>query len=204
MKKLFEYLKLSATAAELAWKIFTFGVVVTGGTTAAALAAGTDFFKNLGPLAWLAVAIVAALAFAIILYLVAAAASARASATLTTALASRPSSVNPLLSNFEDLVIPIEALRLPGISVHDHKSFRRCKFVGPGALALLGGTFLRSSFNNPGHLLPLPEEVFLTGVTALRGCTVEDCGFYSVTLLVPKQMVSTFESSIPGVQVAKY
>ena len=204
MKKLLEYLKLSANATELAWKVFTFAVVAAGGTTAGVLAAGSDLFRNAGPLAWLAVSIVAALVFAVVLYLVAAAASARASATLTTALASRPSSVNPLLSNFEDLVIPIEALRLPGISVHVHKSFRRCKFVGPGALALLGGTFVRSNFNNPGHLIPLPEEIFLTGITALRGCTVEDCEFYSVTLLVPKQMASTFESSVPGVQVAKY
>lgn len=204
MKKLFEYLKLSASAAELAWKVFTFVVVAAGGTTAAVLAAGSELFKNAGPLAWLAVAITAALVFAMVLYLVAAASSARASAMLTTALSSRPSSINPLLRNFEDLVIPIEALRLPGMSVHDHKSFRRCKFVGPGALALLGGTFVRSNFNNIGHLIPLPEEIFLTGITALRGCTVEDCDFYSVTLLVPKEMASTFESAVSGVQVAKY
>lgn len=204
MKKLIEYLSLSASAAEVAWKVFAFVVVAAGGTTAGVLAAGTELFRRLGPLSWFGVAVLAALILAAALYLVAAASSARASAALATALSSRPSMVNPLLKSFEDLIIPVESLRLPGTPVHEYKSFRRCKFVGPGALALLGGTFVRSGFNNAGHVLLLPDQVFLTGITVLKGCTVEDCEFISVTLLVPKQVAVEMEKSIPGMQVAKY
>ncbi len=204
MKQIFDYLKLSASAADLAWKLFAFIVVAAGGTTAGVLAAGSALFGQAGWLAWFGISILAALAFSLIVYLVAAATEARASAAFSTALAGRPSSVNPLQKSFEDLIIPIESLKQPGTPVHEYKSFRRCKFVGPGALALLGGTFVRSGFNNSGHILTLPDQVFITGITVLKECTVEDCEFFSVTILVPKNIAKTFAESIPGIQVAKY
>jgi len=201
MKKLLEFLKLSASTAELAWKLFTFVVVLAGGTTAGVLAAGTDLFQKAGPLAWFSIGVAIALVFAVILYLVAASSRARAEASFTTALASRPSSINPLQKSFEDLVISIESLRLPGSPVHEYKSFRRCKFVGPGALALLGGTFVRSGFHNTGHILTLPDNIFLTGISVLKDCTVEDCEFFTVTLLVPKASAQSM-AAIPGIQIA--
>lgn len=204
MKQLFDYLKLSASTTELAWKLFTFIVVAAGGTTAGVLAAGSILFGQAGWLAWFGIGLLAALAFALIVYLVAAATKARASAAFSTAMASRPSAVNPLQKSFEDLIIPIESLKLPCTPVHEYKSFRRCKFVGPGALALLGGTFVRSGFNNSGHILTLPEQAFITGITVLKECTVEDCEFFSVTIMVPKNIAATMAASVPGIQVAKY
>jgi len=202
MKQLLEYLKLSASAAEIAWKAFTFIVLAAGGTTAGILAAGSELFRETGWLAWFAIGVAAALSFATILYLVSAASRARAEAALSTAMASRPSSVNPLAKSFEDLVIPIESLKLPGQPVHEYKSFRRCKFVGPGALALLGGTFVRSEFNNSGHILTLPDNTFITGITVLKECTVENCEFITVTILVPKNVAEEFKSKVPGLLVA--
>ena len=202
MKKILDYFQLSASAAELAWKLFTFAVLAAGGTTAGVLAAGTSLFQSAGWLAWFAIGIAAALSFAAILYLVSAASRARAAAALSTAMASRPSGVNPLAKSFEDLIIPIESLKLPGQPVHEYKSFRRCKFVGPGALALLGGTFIKSGFNNSGHILTLPDKTFITGITVLKECTVEDCEFITVTILVPKNVAEEFRNKVPGILIA--
>ena len=120
MKHIIDYLKLSASAAELAWKLFAFIVVAAGGTTAGVLAAGSTLFGQAGWLGWFGIGILGAFAFSLIVYLVAAAAKARASAAFSTALASRPSSVNPLLKSFEDLIIPIESLKQPGTPVHEY------------------------------------------------------------------------------------
>jgi hypothetical protein len=203
MKKWLDYLKLSASAADSAWKLFTVIVLATGGTTAAVLAKSSALFREAGWLIWFAIGLLAALAFGILLYLVSAASRARAEAALSTALASRPSAVNPLAKSFEDLVIPIESLKLPGLNVHEYKSFRRCKFVGPGALALLGGHFVQSNFINIGHILPLPDKIFITGITVLKDCTVENCEFLTVTILVSRNEAETMKKALPGIQIAE-
>ncbi len=201
MKKLLGLIKTSASTAELLWKIFTFLVVLSGGTTATVLAAGTTLFGNAGPIAWMGIGLIFSLAFGLTLFLVAGAFKAKAEGVLLTSLSSKSSSINPLQRSFEDLIIPIEALRLPGASIHEYKHFRRCKFVGPGAIAILGGTFVKGNFNNIGHVLTLPEEIFLTGVTALKNCTVEECDFYSVTILVPRKSADSFKT-VPGIKIA--
>lgn len=201
MKKILEFLKLSTTAAELSWKVFTFVVVFAGSTTASVLAAGTELFQQLGPLAWFAVAVVAALLFTLILYLFTMSVRARAEANLATALSAKPSPINPLNRSFEDLIIPIEALRLPGASLHERKHFRRCKFVGPGALAFLGCHFVKIGFHDAGHILTIPDGTLITGICALKECTIEECEFFAVTLLVPRLDAEVYKA-IPGAQVA--
>lgn len=203
MKQWLDYIKLSASAAETAWQIFTFVVIATGGTAAGVLASGSALFLDAGWIAWFGIGLVSALAFALSLYLVSAASKARADAALSTAMASHPSAVNPLAKSFEDLVIPIESLKLPSLPVHEYKSFRRCKFVGPGAVAISGGTFVQSTFNNIGHILPLPDKIFITGITVLKDCTVEDCEFINVTILLPSQAAEMMKKSVPGVLVAE-
>ena len=201
LKKLLEYLRLSVSTADMAWKIVTFIVVIGGGTTAGLLAAGSQLFQQAGPLAWLMVALVAGLVISLIVFLVRASQRAGAEASIATAVASKASQVNPLLSSFADLVIQMEALHLPGQQLHKHKQFRRCKFVGPGTVALLGGTFVNSSFSNAGHILTIPENTMLTGVTVFENCTVEDCEFMSVTIMIPRTSAPQF-AQIPGVQIA--
>jgi hypothetical protein len=202
MKRLLEYFSLSVSAADAAWKVFAFLVIAAGSTTAGVLAAGSALLGSAGWLVWFSVAVAAGLAFCLMLYLVAAASQARAAASLSTAMASRPNVVNPLAKSFEDMVIPIESLKLPGMQVHEYKSFQRCKFVGPGAMAFLGGTFVMSRFNNIGQVLTLPEEVSITGITVLKECTLQDCEFITVSILVPKQTAEQMKKSIPGIQIA--
>jgi hypothetical protein len=90
---------------------------------------------------------------------------------------------------------------LPGKQVHEHKQFKRCKFVGPGAVALMGGTFVRSGFYEIGHILTVPDNIYITGITVLVNCTVEDCEFYQTTVVVPRAQADALRQ-IPGVQVA--
>jgi hypothetical protein len=200
LKKFFEFLRLSVTTAGAVWKVVTFLIILAGGTTAGVLAAGTQLFKSFGPLASFAAALLAALVTALILFLVRKSQNAAAQANLATALASRPSEVNPLLKTFEDAIIPIHALRLPGAPVHRYKHFRRCKFVGPGAMALFGGTFVQSKFQECGDLLTLPDAM-ITGLTVLQDCTVEDCEFYQITLFFPRNAAEQIRRGLPGAVV---
>jgi hypothetical protein len=202
MNKFFKYLRLSVWTADLAWKVVTFVVVTAGGTTAGILAASSQLFHAWGALAWFAVGIIAAVAISLIVFLVRAAQRAAAEAALATAMATKPSSVNPLLTSFSDQVIPMAALHIPGRQVHQHKQFRRCKFVGPGALALLGGTFVNSSFKEAGHVLTIPENTVITGITVFENCTVEDCEFFQITLLIPRASAAQFAAGIPGASIA--
>ncbi|MGO9116309.1 MAG: hypothetical protein ACLQPD_01730 [Desulfomonilaceae bacterium] len=202
MKKVLEGLRLSVWTADTAWRILTFLIVIGGGTTAGVLASTTVLFRALGPLAWLGVGLACSLLISLIIYLFRAAQLAAAQAALATAFASRPSYVNPLLTSFAELIIPMATLHLPREQLHQRKQFRRCKFVGPGALTLLGGTIVRCSFKESGHVLTVPDHTMLTGVTVFEGCTIEDCEFIAVTIIIPRSMASQLAEGIPGVQIA--
>jgi hypothetical protein len=201
MKKLLDSLKLTIWTAEFAWKIVTFIVVAAGGTTAGLLASGLEVFHGLGWLAWYAIGLLAALVTASIIYLVRAAQRAAADTAVANAIAAKPTQINPLASSFSDAVIYVSDLHLPARQVHEHKQFRRCKFVGPGAIALIGGTFVRSGFYDTGHILTIPDNTFVTGITVLMNCTVEDCEFFKTTILVPRSQADAIRQ-IPGIQVA--
>lgn len=201
MKKLLEYFKLTVWTADFAWKAFTFIVVAAGGTTAGVLASGLQIFATFGWLAWFGIGLLAALTTALTVYLVRAAQRSAAEAVLANALAAKSTQINPLHSSFSDAIIHLSDLHLPGKQVHQHKQFKRCKFVGPGAIALLGGTFVRSGFYETGHVLTVPENTLITGITVLLNCTVEDCEFYQTTLLIPRAQADALRQ-VPGIQIA--
>lgn len=110
--------------------------------------------------------------------------------------------VNPLEESFKDLIIPVESLRLPLTQLQENKHFRRCKFVGPGTIAFLGSTFRNTGFLDCGDILPVPEGTYLTGVVALKNCTVEDCEFIRVTLLLSEKDADYMAQQVPGAHVA--
>lgn len=201
MKKFIDGLRLTVWTVEFMWKVITFLIVAAGGTTAAVLATGVQAFKEVGYLAWFGVGLVAALLTALTVFLVRSAQRAAAEATLANALATNRTGINPLHASFSDEVIYLADLHLPGKQVHEHKQFRRCKFVGPGAIALMGGTFVNSNFNDIGHILTVPDNTYVTGITVLLNCTVEDCEFFRTTILVPRSQAEHLKK-IPGVQVA--
>jgi hypothetical protein len=201
MKTFLNSLRLTVWTAEFLWKAVTFVIVAAGGTTAGVLAAGLQVFHGFGWLAWYGVGLLAALITALIIYLVRAAQRAAAEASVATAIAAKSTRINPLRASFSDEVIHVADLHLPGKQVHEHKQFRNCKFVGPGAILLLGGTFVRSGFHEVGHILTVPDNTLVTGITVLQNCTVEGCEFYRTTLLVPRNQAAALQQ-VPGVQVA--
>lgn len=195
-RRFFDWIKIFETnmsAAEWAWRIITLLVLAAGGTTAGLLAMGTEVFRSLGYVAWVGIGLLAVLLMAVILYLVRLSALKTAQAEYTRAMAGRTGSINPLLSSFTDLIIPIEDLRLPGKLLHAHKQFKRCKFVGPGAIAIMGGTYINDGFFDSGDVIVLPDPVVLTGIPLFLNCTVEQCEFYRVTLLANKPVAQAFK-----------
>ncbi|SOE92881.1 hypothetical protein SAMN05414139_05642 [Burkholderia sp. D7] len=201
MRKLLDYARISVSSAEFAWKLLTIAIVLGGGTTAGFLAASSQLARALGPLVWFGIALISGFIISLIFYFARAAQLAGAQAMLATSMVSKPSEVNPLWSSFTDLVIPMASLHLPGQQLHQHKQFRRCKFVGPGAVALMGGTFVRINFHDTGHILTIPDNTIISGTTIFQNCTVEDCDFYQVTLMIPRSNAAGF-AAIPGAQVA--
>lgn len=202
-RKLHDALSLFDTtlsSAEWAWRIVVLIAIGGSGTAGGFIARATPFLKTLGPLYWLAVGLVTSLVTALILYLVKAANHKQSLTDLNASLAAPRNTINPLAHNFSDVIIPVEDLRLPTQQLHENKLFKRCKFVGPATLAIQGGTYVNSRFNECGDIIALPDGVYLTGVTALRNCTVEECEFVQVTILTDQNTAKGF-AQIPGARV---
>ena len=109
------------------------------------------------------------------------------------ALARPHSVVNPLADSFVNQIIKLPDLYLPRRQVHTNKQFKRCKIVGPGAIAILGGSYVRTGFVEAGSIIVLPEHTLLTGVLVLENCIVEECEFIGVTVLTNKQAGEQFK-----------
>jgi hypothetical protein len=183
--------------AEVAWKFITFLLVLAGFTTTALIAKGTELFGKAGSLGWIVVGLGAGLVVAIIMRLVASASHKNAEAEYVRAMSREKVAINPLSDSFVDRIIPIEDLRLPTLQLHHHKQFKRCQFVGPGAIALIGGTISHNNFIECGDFIKLEENTMLTGIVVLKGCTVELSDFHRITILAHEQMIQAFKSQIP-------
>jgi hypothetical protein len=188
------------SAAEWAWRIVVFVFVGAGGTVTAFVAKADPVLKELGPIYWIGVGAIAALVISVILYLIKSSQLKQSEADLNRALAVPRSTINPLLNSFTDSIIPVEDLRLPRTQLHENKHFLRCKFVGPAALAILCGIYVRSNFLDSGDVIALPENVALSGIVVLKNCTVEDCEFIRTTILVD-QVTAKGIAAVPGAQV---
>lgn len=180
------------SAAEWAWRIITLVVVAGGGTTAGLLAQGTQLFEGLGAIGWLGIGLITALVLATIFMLVNMGRRQSAEANYMLALSQVRSKINPLADSFSGQVIYLPDLYLPRRQVHSNKQFKRCTIVGPGAIALLGGSYIHTGFIEAGSLIVLPEKTMLTGVLVLENCTVEHCEFIGITLLLSKQAGEAF------------
>jgi hypothetical protein len=108
--------------------------------------------------------------------------------------------VNPLEESFKDLVIPVESLRLPTVQLHENKHFKRCKFIGPASIAIIGGNYINDGFLECGDIVALPNDVYLTGMIVLKNCTVENCEFIRTTIFTDQGTAKGF-LKVPGVSV---
>lgn len=196
LKKLFHWSGLfesNLSAADWAWRLITFVVVAGGGTTAGWLALGTELFQAAGPLSWVGIGLATAVVIATIFMLVNLGRRQSAEAAYLQALSQPRGKINPLAESFADQIIYLPDLYLPRRQVHTNKQFKRCKLVGPGAIAMLGGTYIDTSFLEAGSPIVLPDNTLLTGVLVLENCTVEKCEFIGITLLVNKPAGEAFK-----------
>jgi len=202
LRKFFEWVgvfEANLSAAEWAWRLLTLAVIAGGGTTAGLLAEGSELFAAAGPLAWWSIGLVSALLVASIFFLVKLGRKQTAEAEYLRSLSLRKSAINPLSESFTDQIIYLPDLYLPRRQVHSNKQFKRCKLVGPGAIAMLGGTYIHTGFIEAGTPIVLPEHTLLSGVLVLENCTVEDCEFIGITLLINRQAGEAFRAM--GAQV---
>jgi hypothetical protein len=108
--------------------------------------------------------------------------------------------INPLSDSFKDAIIPIGDLRLPLAQLHENKHFKRCQFVGPAAVAILGGSYIHSNFLDCGDVIALPKDASLVGIIVFKNCIVEDCDFIRITIFADQNTANDI-AAIPGAQV---
>jgi hypothetical protein len=190
------------SAVDWAWKLLTIFIIGGSGTATGILAADSPFFRELGFVAWIAIGLICSISIALVFYLIRSAENQTAQTEYTRAVSQPKQHVNPLLDSFKDQIIPVEELRVPGVQVHENKHFKRCKFVGPAAIALIGGSFIRTSFNETGDIIPIPDNTLLTGIIVLKNCTVEDCSFFRTTIMTNKDQAKAMVAAINGMKVA--
>jgi hypothetical protein len=188
------------TAAEWLWRLVTLLFIGASGTITGFIAKADPLLAQLGPIYWVSVGALGSLIVALILFLIKSAQLKDSEAALNRAMAVPRSTINPLSTNFSDVIIPIEDLRLPTTQLHERKHFKRCKFVGPGVVAIQDGTYVNSGFIDCGDIVALPDGVFLTGIMVFRNCTVEDCEFIRTTVFVDQGTAKSF-SAVPGAKV---
>lgn len=196
MSKLFKWTGLfesNLSAAEWAWRVITIAITAVGGTTTAFLAKGTALFESSGPLAWFAIGLLSALLIALVFFLVQLGSKQTAEASYLRSLSMPKSQINPMAESFTDLVIHLPDLYLPGRQVQSHKQFKRCKLVGPGAIAIFDGTYVENSFIESGSVIVLPHGTKLAGALIFENCTVEACEFLGITLLASNAVDKAFQ-----------
>jgi len=188
------------SAAEWIWRIVTLLIIGSSGAATAFLAKADPLLKQLGAIYWVFVGLVTSLVVSIIIYLVKFAILKQSQADINRAMVTPRTLINPLLDSFKDSIISVEDLRLPISQLHENKHFKRCKFVGPAAIAIIGGIYVKTGFTECGDVIALPENVFLAGIVVLKNCTVEDCQFIRTAIFTDQNTAKGF-MSIPGAQV---
>lgn len=183
VNKFFSFFDRGLTWADLLWRLVTFIIVLFGGTTAALLAKASELFKGSSPFVWLTIGIFSTLILSSVFCLINISRKQAANAKYLSLLSSPISTINPLMNTFEDKIIKLSDLQLPLNQIHKFKHFRRCKIVGPGTIAMLGGTYSNSGFINCGDIIMVPEHTFLTGVIGLDSCTIESCELIDITII---------------------
>jgi hypothetical protein len=110
--------------------------------------------------------------------------------------------VNPLEDTFKDKVIPMDSLKLPTIQLHDNKHFKRCKFVGPSSMTIMGCTVNNVTFTGCGDIIPLPNGTLLAGILGFKNCTFDECEFIHITLMLDEAEAKNLHKTFPGAKVA--
>lgn len=195
MRKYFErigVLDSTISTAQYIAQFFQWLLILGGGGMSGIAALSSPSAESLGLVFPIGVFVIVSLALALIFWLFQSARARAISADVERMLSAGQRTINPLENHFEDQIIPIGDLRLPGRQVHAHKTFLRCHFVGPGVIAFMGGTLKDSTLNENGSIIAYDMPVILIGPTVLEDCIVRECHFYRVQLMMPREQTNAF------------
>lgn len=174
-----------ASAAQIFGSIIWLLLVGGSGTVTGWLAKNAPIIAQFGPVAWVAAGLLAGIVVAVILAIMQWANRQVRYGEYLTALSATTSQINPLGLTFENQIIKIADLYLPEQILHKNKRFDNCKFVGPGAIAFLGGHLERNGFQGCGDVITV-NDANITGIPVLDGCTITNCSFIRVTCVADK------------------
>jgi hypothetical protein len=146
------------------------------------LAKNAPIIAKFGPLAWIGAGLFAGLFVAVILAIMKWSTRQERYGEYLIAMAQKSSSIDPMSEAFDKKVIKIPDLAIPGKMLHDQKHFKGCFFIGPGAIAIIGGQLTHSKFDECGDVIALSEPT-IYGVSVLQNCTITNCHFIRVTIL---------------------
>lgn len=186
LRALFGTFSAFDTSLSLAEKIgrLIFYIFVGASGTATALVARVDpVLRELGAIYWIAVGLLASLLIVFVFWLLKSAFKQQALGAYYNRLAVPKGLINPLDETFKDVVISVDDLRLPNSQWVKSKHFKRCIFVGPAVLGVVGGSIRNNKFENCGDAIAVPKGTVVPGVVLLHDCTIEDCEFLLVTLI---------------------
>lgn len=201
LKNFFKKAKTNAEGLEFLARMLSYILIACGTTISGVWAYTSKALSDMSPFMWVIVSICTALGLSITFLIVNLALKIRAQTILAKenakhlAILSTPkSNINPLAEVFTEQIIYIPDLYLPVLSVHTNKIFKRCKFIGPGAVAIMGGTIKGNTFHGCGNFIGLPDNTVLTGILVLENCTIENCDIVQVTIMSSISAIEQFKS----------
>lgn len=202
-KKIYTTVKSSAELIELVGKILAFLLILFGTTISAFWARTSEELSKIGPFIWVIIAMSTAILLTLMIYFINLSFKIRAQANLIAveanhiaALSTPKTNINPLAEVFVEQIIYIPDLFLPVKQEHRNKVFKRCKFVGPGAIAILGGTIINNQFLDCGDFITLADNTEITGIVVLNGCTIENCEIVRVTITSTSNLIEFLTKDI--------
>ncbi|AZC35927.1 hypothetical protein [Pseudomonas chlororaphis] len=190
--KYFSVFNTGLSLAERIGTIFVFLFITASSTATGFLAKLDPVLKELGPVYWVGLSVCIAVLLALFYYLFRSAVYRQAQTEYYSRLTVPKNQVNPLDESFKDVIIYIEDLRLPTLQVHRGKHFKRCKFVGHGTIALMGGNIINNTLAGCGDLIAVPEGTLISGTVVFLECTIESCEFVNITILADQYTAKAF------------
>jgi hypothetical protein len=193
----------TASAIQVVGSLISIFLVGGGGIMSYLFAEDAPLLAPLGAVGWVASGVLVSLLVAIVLWIFALTNKANADARYLEMMALRDGQIDPSQKHFSNRTIPVHDLNLPSLSLHEDKLFEDCVFGGPGALMILGGKIDHNEFTELGTVIALAEDVSITGIPALKECTIKRSKFHRVTLLCDQKTGRALElegAKVSGLQ----
>lgn len=202
LKKFFKSAKTNSEWVDFIERMLGYTFLLFGTTISGVWAYTSKALREMGPFMWVVVTIGIVLSLSITFFLINLGFKIKAQSNLATveanhiAILSTPrSTINPLAEVFSDLIIYIPDLYLPLIQLHENKVFTRCKIVGPGAIAIMGGRIANNKFSHCGDFIVLPDNSLLTGILVFKNCTFQNCEIVQVTVTGSSKIIEELNKS---------